>query len=243
VWWYNTIAVVPASSDEAHGAVRQGTLSGCFVELRRAPAGRQWLYDSGRQPDLPDCTQRHSCGPARSRCTGGNSARCIYGGTFRHAVRDSHRLPTAAQSSGKSDSEPCTQACQARTKSTWMNNFHLTSPEKTAPSVIEASPQIRGLKPIRQAGQKQPGQLRVFLYSKPPLGNLTKVRSPSKAKPRRVPRRARLINRGFAAVYFGANSVASALNLPQERDLPKNHPHSNPHPSNPTPKPDISTWR
>src|ERR1039458_1162367 len=46
-----------------------------------------------------------------------------------------------------------------------------------------------------------------------------------------------------AAVYFGANSVASALNLPQERDLPKNHSHSNPNLSTSPPKQDISTLR
>ena len=36
-----------------------------------------------------------------------------------------------------------------RAKSQWMKNFHLTSPEKAALSVIEASSQARGLKPIR----------------------------------------------------------------------------------------------
>jgi hypothetical protein len=51
------------------------------------------------------------------------------------------------------------------------------------------------------------------------------------------------VNRGFAAVYFGANSVASALNLPQNRDVPENHSHSKPHLSKLTAKPDISTWR
>jgi hypothetical protein len=33
------------------------------------------------------------------------------------------------------------------------------------------------------------------------------------------------------------------LNLPQERDLLKNHPHSKPNPSSPPSKPDISTLR
>jgi hypothetical protein len=51
------------------------------------------------------------------------------------------------------------------------------------------------------------------------------------------------VNRGFAAVYFGANSVASALNLPQDSDVPKNHSHSKPPLLNPTSKPDISTWQ
>ena len=46
-----------------------------------------------------------------------------------------------------------------------------------------------------------------------------------------------------AAVYFGANSVASALNLPQERDLPKNHSHSKPNLPNPPSEQDISTLR
>jgi len=51
------------------------------------------------------------------------------------------------------------------------------------------------------------------------------------------------VDRGLAAVYFGANSVASALNLPRKRDLPKNHSHSKPHLPNPTSEPDISTWQ
>jgi hypothetical protein len=81
-----------------------------------------------------------------------------------------------------------------------------------------------------------------FIYSKPPLGNLTKVSLPRKAKPPEGTPQGP-VNRGFAAVYFGANSVASALNLPQERDLPKNHLHFKPPLSNRTSKPDISTWR
>src|SRR5258708_33944770 len=75
-----------------------------------------------------------------------------------------------------------------------------------------------------------------------PLGSLTKVSLSTKAKPPEGTPQGP-VNRGFAAVYFGANSVASALNLPRHRDVPKNHPHSKPHPSNPTSKPDISTWQ
>ena len=36
-----------------------------------------------------------------------------------------------------------------RVKSKWMENFRLTSPEKTALSVSVVSPQVRGIKPIR----------------------------------------------------------------------------------------------
>ena len=81
-----------------------------------------------------------------------------------------------------------------------------------------------------------------FLYSKPPLWSLTKVSLPPKAKPSEGSPEGP-VDRGFAAVYFGANSVASALNLPRDRDVPKNHPYSNPHLSNRLAKPDISTWQ
>ena len=79
-----------------------------------------------------------------------------------------------------------------------------------------------------------------FLYSKPPLGSFTKVSWAIKAKPSEGTPQGP-IDRGLAAVYFGANSVASALNLPQERDLPKNHPHSKPYLSASPTKQDIST--
>jgi hypothetical protein len=59
-----------------------------------------------------------------------------------------------------------------------------------------------------------------FLYSKPPLGRLTKVSSPQKANP---------------------SEGTPQGPLPQERDLPKNHPHSNPNLSTPPSKQDIST--
>src|SRR6202521_6032883 len=81
-----------------------------------------------------------------------------------------------------------------------------------------------------------------FIYSKPPLGSFTKVSSPRKAKPSEGTPQGP-VDRGLTAVYFGANSVASALNLPQERDLPKNHPHSKPNLIHPPSKPDISTLR
>ena len=81
-----------------------------------------------------------------------------------------------------------------------------------------------------------------LLYSKPPLGSLTKVSAPQKAKPSEGTPQGP-VDRGLAAVYFGANSVASALNLPQERDLPENHPHFKPNLSTPPSKQDFSTLR
>jgi hypothetical protein len=79
-----------------------------------------------------------------------------------------------------------------------------------------------------------------LLYSKPPLGSLTKVNSAPKAKPSDDTEQG-AVDRGLAAAYFGANSVASALNLPQERDSLENHLHSNPNLFLLPSKQDIST--
>ncbi|HYL93840.1 MAG TPA: hypothetical protein VEW69_11870, partial [Alphaproteobacteria bacterium] len=49
------------------------------------------------------------------------------------------------------------------------------------------------------------------------------------------------VDRGFAAVYSRASSVASALNLPQERDSPENRIHPNTRLLSARPKQDIST--
>jgi hypothetical protein len=87
-------------------------------------------------------------------------------------------------------------------------------------------------------GRRSSGPTQRLLIVAPPLGSLTKVSLPIKAKPPQGP-----VNRGLAAAYFGANSVASALNLPRDLDVPRNHPHSKPHLSNRTSKPDISTWQ
>jgi hypothetical protein len=78
------------------------------------------------------------------------------------------------------------------------------------------------------------------LYSKPPLGSFTKVNSAQKAKPSDDTEQG-AVDRGLAAAYFGANSVASALNLPQERDSLENHLYSNPNLSLLPSQQDIST--
>ena len=46
---------------------------------------------------------------------------------------------------------------------------------------------------------------------------------------------------GFDAVCFGASPVASALDLPQERDFPKNRIHTTTHPPVEPVEQDIST--
>jgi hypothetical protein len=81
-----------------------------------------------------------------------------------------------------------------------------------------------------------------FPYSRPPLGDSTQVMSDSKSKAKPsegTPQGP--VDRGFAADYFGASPVASALNLPQERDCPENRNQTITHPPPVQSKPDIST--
>ena len=81
-----------------------------------------------------------------------------------------------------------------------------------------------------------------FPYSRPPLRDSTQVMglSKSKAKPSEGTPQGP-VDRGFAADYFGASPVASALNLPQERDSPENRNQTITHPTPARSKPDIST--
>ncbi len=81
-----------------------------------------------------------------------------------------------------------------------------------------------------------------FPYSRPPLRDSTQVMglSKSKAKPSEGTPQGP-VDRGFAADYFGASPVASALNLPQERDSPENRNQTTMQSPPARSKPDIST--
>ena len=95
-------------------------------------------------------------------------------------------------------------------------------------------------------GKRKPGKIGPAasrsIYPRPPLRDSTQVMSDSKSKAKPsegTPQGP--VDRGFAADYFGASPVASALNLPRERDFPENQNqtimHSPPNGS----KQDIST--
>ena len=97
-------------------------------------------------------------------------------------------------------------------------------------------------------GKRKPGKIGPAasrsIYPRPPLGDSTQVMSDSKSKAKPsegTPQGP--VDRGFAADYFGASPVASALNLPQERDLPKNRTHTTILSSADLSKQDISTWQ
>jgi hypothetical protein len=79
-----------------------------------------------------------------------------------------------------------------------------------------------------------------LLYPKPLLGSFTTAITPENQNPQNGQYRARL-DWGFGAVCCGASPVASALDLPQKRDLPENRSQTNMLPLSAPRKPDIST--
>jgi hypothetical protein len=96
-------------------------------------------------------------------------------------------------------------------------------------------------KPSGRPGKIGPAASRC-IYSRPPLGDSTQVMgmSKSKAKPSEGTPQGP-VDRGFAADYFGASPVASALNLPRERDSPENRKQTSTLPPPAQSKQDIST--
>ncbi len=81
-----------------------------------------------------------------------------------------------------------------------------------------------------------------FIYPKPPLRDLTTAVGPENQNPQNGQHCARF-DWGFGAVCCGASPVASALDLPQKRDLPENRIQTTmPSPVDPS-KQDISTWQ
>lgn len=81
-----------------------------------------------------------------------------------------------------------------------------------------------------------------FIYPKPPLRDFTTAVGVRKPKPPERAHQARF-DWGLGAVCCGASPVASALDLPQERDFPKNRIHPTTHPPVGPSKQDISTWQ
>src|ERR1035438_7934346 len=218
----------------------QGPLAAGFVELCRKPRSGQWVHHPVRPQDLPDRPRGYSCWPARSSGADRTSAGRIHGGSLPRPLPGGERMCGAPQSGGACQE---TQDQETGLRPATENSvdeefpFHQSRQGRSFCDPSRSHPQ-RKTHSVGRARAARPASR--FLYSKPPFGSLTKVIWPTKAKPPEGTPQGP-VNRGFAAVYFGANSVASALNLPRERDLPKNHPHSTPHLSNPTPKQDIST--
>jgi transposase len=148
VWWNNTIAVVPASSDDAHRPLdKEHSLAGSlsYVEPRQVSDGYTIQVDN----------QTYKIARSDIRVgLRGAYVRVEIRLDASMAVRFGQRYVTVTACQPPSNvpklkANPSTarKPTQPRAKNTWMKNFHLTSPEKAALSVIDLSP-VRGLKPI-----------------------------------------------------------------------------------------------
>jgi transposase len=148
VWWNNTIAVIPGAGDDAHrplGKEHSLAASLSYVEPRQVSNGYTIQFDNQ--------TYQIARSDVRAGMRGAN-VRVEMRLDASMAVRFGKRYVavTACQPRPKVPNPKVTRRrkpAASRVKSSWMKNFHLTSPEKTALSGIEASSQVRGLKPIR----------------------------------------------------------------------------------------------
>ena len=150
VWWNHTIAVVPGSSDDAHrplGKEHSLAASLSYVETRQVSNGYTIQVD--RQ------TWQIARDGIRAGLRGADvRVEVRLDGSMAVRFRESYLTVSQCQPRPKVPSPKVTagrarKPAAPRAKSRWMENFHLTSPEKTALSVSAASLQVRGGKSIR----------------------------------------------------------------------------------------------
>jgi transposase len=150
VWWNQTIAVVPDSSDDAHrplGKEHSLAASLSYVETR--------LVTSDYTIQVDRQTWKIARASIRTGLRGADvRVEIRLDGSMAVRFRQSYLAVSQCQprpkvQKSKAATRPARKLGKPRTKSRWMESFHLTSPEKTALSVIEASLQVGGIKPIR----------------------------------------------------------------------------------------------
>jgi hypothetical protein len=148
VWWNTTIAVVPASSDDAHrplGKEHSLAASLSYVGFRQVSNGYTIQFDSQ--------TYRIARSDVRAGLRGADvrvevrldTSMAVRFGKRYLTVTACQPLPRVVTKPKAAPRKPAAP----RVRSRWMENFHLTSPEKTALSAIEASSRVRGAKSIR----------------------------------------------------------------------------------------------
>jgi len=147
VWWNNTIAVVPASSDDAHRPLgKEHSLAASLSYVESRQVSNDYTIQVDRQ------TWQIAREGIRAGLRGANvRVEVRLDGSMAVRFRESYLVVSQCQPRPKVLNPKVTagRARKPRAKSRWMENFHLTSPEKTALSVSAVSTQVRGRKPIR----------------------------------------------------------------------------------------------
>jgi transposase len=146
-WWNQTIAVVPASSDDAHrplGKEHSLAASLSYVETRQVSNDYTIHFDNQIwQIARSDIRAGLRGGVVRVEVRLDDSLAVRFGKRYL-AVTQCQPRPKVA----RPKVIPKRKAAAPRAKSQWMKNFRLTRPEKTVLDGIAPSP-IRGAKPIR----------------------------------------------------------------------------------------------
>ena len=150
VWWNNTIAVIPASSDDAHRPLgKEHSLAAAlsYVEPRQVSSGHTIQFDNQTyQIARSDVRAGMRGADVRVEVRLDASMAVRFGKRYLAvtACQPRPKVPKPEVIPGRAR-----KATAPRVKSQWMKNFHLTSPEKTALSVIGASSQARATKLVR----------------------------------------------------------------------------------------------
>jgi transposase len=150
VWWNNTIAVIPASSDDAHRPLgKEHSLAAAlsYVEPRQVSSGHTIQFDNQTyQIARSDVRAGMRGADVRVEVRLDASMAVRFGKRYLAvtACQPRPKVPKPKVIPGRAR-----KATAPRVKSQWMKNFHLTSPEKTALSVIGASSQARATKLVR----------------------------------------------------------------------------------------------
>jgi len=150
VWWNNTIAVVPASSDDAHRPLgKEHSLAASLSYVETREVSNNYTIQVDRQ------TWQIARDGIRAGLRGADvRVEMRLDGTLAVRFRDAYLAVSQCQPRPKMLSPNVTagrarKPAAPRAKSRWMENFHLTSPDKTALSIRVESPQVRGGKSIR----------------------------------------------------------------------------------------------
>jgi transposase len=150
VWWNNTIAVVPASSDNAHRPLgKEHSLDGSlsYVETRQVSSGYTIQFDNQTyQIARSDIRTGLRGAHVRVEVRLDTSIAVRFGKRYLEVTACQPRPKVPQPQTPKRRAR---KPAAPRPKSKWMDNFRLSSPEKTALSAIPAAIQVRNTKPIR----------------------------------------------------------------------------------------------